>query len=147
MKLSNFLTYERATYSETAIRKGIKNEPTPAHLENLKYLGAQLDKIFEVFPDLKVNSVYRGKALNTAIGGSLKSFHCSGCAADIETKNNAALFNWIRANMQFTELIWEFGDDKQPAWIHLGIVKGRENEREVLKAVSINKRTTYQVFK
>jgi hypothetical protein len=146
MQLSNTLTLAEATFSETAVRKGIDNSPTAEHLENLKYLGQYLDKIEAAFPDLKYNSVYRSKKLNTAIGGSLSSFHSKGCAVDLNTKDKAKLFHWIRANIPFTELIWEFGDNIQPAWIHYAIAKGRENEKEVLRAVSVNKKTTYQKF-
>jgi zinc D-Ala-D-Ala carboxypeptidase len=147
MNLSKTLTLAEAIFSETAVRKGIDNSPTAEHLENLKYLGLALDKIEAAFPDLKYNSVYRSKKLNTAIGGSLSSFHSKGCAADFNCSNKANLFHWIKNNIPFTELIWEFGDNNQPAWVHFAIVKGRENERELLRAVSENKRTKYLPFK
>lgn len=147
MNLSKTLTFAEAIFSETAVRKGIDNSPTPTHLENLKYLGLSLDKIEAAFPDLKYNSIYRSKKLNTAIGGSLTSFHSQGCAADLSCSNKANLFNWIKNNIPFTELIWEFGDANQPAWVHFAIVKGRENEKEILRAISENKRTKYIPFK
>lgn len=146
MNLSKTLTLEEAIFSDTAVRKGIDNSPTAEHLENLKYLGLALDQIEAAFPDLKYNSVYRSKKLNTAIGGSLTSFHSKGCAADLSCKDKAKLFHWIKNNIPFTELIWEFGDNNQPAWVHFGIVKGREHEKEVLRAKSANKRTVYEKF-
>lgn len=146
MNLSNTLTLEEAIFSETAVRKGIDNSPTPEHLENLKYLGLSLDKIKAAFPDLKYNSIYRSKKLNTAIGGSLTSFHSKGGAGDLSSSDKAKLFYWIKENIPFTELIWEFGDNNQPAWVHFAIVKGRENEKEILRAKSVNKRTVYEKF-
>jgi len=146
MNLSKHLTLEQAVFSETAVRKGINNAPTNEHLENLKFLGLYVDKIKDRFPDVTFNSVYRSKALNKAIGGSLKSFHSQGSAVDMNCSNKKALFDWIRSNMDFTELIYEFGNDIQPAWVHFAIVKNRTKEKEILKAVSKGGKTTYIPF-
>jgi uncharacterized protein YcbK (DUF882 family) len=86
MKLSEHLDLAEVTRSETAKRKGISNEPTPEHLENFKKLA---QNIFEPIRKhfgvpIHISSGYRSKALNTAIGGSLTSQHCSGEAIDID---------------------------------------------------------------
>lgn len=146
MNLSKHLTLEKAVFSETAIRKGISNQPTNEHLENLKFLGTYVDTIKEKFPDVTFNSIYRSKELNKAIGGSLKSFHSQGAAVDMNAKDKKAVFDWIRLNMDFTELIYEFGDNIQPAWVHFAIIKNRTKEKEILKAISKGGKTTYVPF-
>jgi hypothetical protein len=148
-QLSANLKLSQVTISETAKRRRINNNPTSEHLENLKYLAEKIyEPLFSHFKTpLRMNSVYRSKALNRAIGGSSNSFHSSGCAIDFDMDGtritNKQIFDYIKDNLEFTELIWEFGNKLSPDWVHVAIVKGRENEKELLKAVRTKNYTSY----
>jgi hypothetical protein len=139
MNLSTNLTLAEMVRSESAKRHNISNQPTPQHLENMRYLA---EKIFQPIRDhfrfqILISSGYRSAALNKKIGGSNSSFHSKGCAIDIDNDNtlitNKQIFDFIKENLEFTELIWEKGSDTNPAWVHVAIVKGREKEKEILK--------------
>ena len=137
MKLSKNLWLSEVIKSNTATRKGIDNSPTDLHIANLKYLA---EKIFQPIREhfgcpIFVSSGYRSKALNEAIGGSQRSFHSHGMALDLDMDNKASkisntdVFNFIKDKLEYTELIWEFGDEDKPDWVHVAIAKGRENEK------------------
>ena len=86
---------------------------------------------------IRINSFFRSEALNTAIRGSISSAHMKGQAIDIDSlgeKSNAELFEYIRENCDFDQLIWEFGSDINPDWIHLSYVNKDKNRKEVLEA-------------
>ena len=145
IRLSKNLTLSEVIRSESAKRRGVSNMPTPAHIENLKYLA---EKIFQPVRDhfkvpIRISSGYRSRELNAIIGGSQTSFHSLGCALDLDNDNtsitNKQIFDFIRENLEYTELINEF----DYSWIHVGIVKGREKEKEVLEAKKIKNKTVY----
>ena len=103
-KLSKHVSYKEGVYSTTAKRLGLENNPTDAHLANMKLIA---EKVFEplrthVGGPIKINSFYRGPELNKAIGGSSKSQHCHGQAMDIDDTfghmSNADMYNWIKEN-------------------------------------------------
>lgn len=149
MKLSAHLDLSEVTRSDSAKRNGISNMPTPEHIENFKLLA---EKIFEPVREhfgvpIRISSGYRSKELNAKIGGSATSQHCKGQAVDIDmdgTSNgvtNADVFKYIKDNLPFDQLIWEFGSDTNPDWVH---VSYNVNQRgEVLKAVKVNNVTKY----
>ena len=154
MKLSEHLDLSEVTKSDMAQRKGISNEPTPEHLENFKKLA---ENIFEPIrkhfnQPIFISSGYRSKELNTAIGGSLTSQHCSGEAIDIamdgrsNTVTNKAVFDYIKGNLNFDQLIWEFGTDSNPDWVHVSYESTGRQRKQVLKAVRVNGNTTYKPF-
>ena len=154
MKLSEHLDLSEVTRSDMAKRKGISNEPTPEHLENFKKLA---ENIFEPIrkhfnQPIFISSGYRSKELNTAIGGSLTSQHCSGEAIDIDmdgrsnTVTNKAVFDYIKGNLNFDQLIWEFGTDSNPDWVHVSYESTGRQRKQVLKAVRVNGNTTYKPF-
>ena len=152
MKISKHITYAEAIHSNTAKREGIDNIPNEEQLHNMVKLA---DSIFEplrlyVGGPIKVNSFFRSSELNKAIGGSSKSQHCNGCAIDIDdvygNKTNAEMFEYIRENLNFDQLIWEFGDSKNPNWIHVSYVNAAENRNRILRAVKLNGKTSYQIF-
>lgn len=139
MKISTNITFKEATRSSTAIRKGINNEPNGDELEAMKLVA---EKIFqplrEEFGAIRVNSFFRCSALNVAVGGSKSSQHCKGEAIDVDALNgvtNKELFYYIKNNLEFDQLIWEYGTDEEPDWIHFSFTNKRENRRQVLKAV------------
>jgi len=151
MKLSKNLSLDEVIKSNTAIRRGIDNTPSEEHLENLKYLA---EKVFQPIREhfgvpIYISSGYRSPELNEAIGGSSKSFHCHGMALDLDQDgrnkgvSNADVFYFIKNNLPFTELIWEFGDENNPNWVHVALAKGRENEKNTKIAQSIDNKTTY----
>ena len=151
-KLSKHVSYHEGVYSRTAQRLGLKNDPSEDHLNNMKLIA---EKVFEplrsyVGGPIKINSFYRGPELNKAIGGSTKSQHCNGQAIDIDDTfkhaTNAEMFNWIRKNLNFDQMIWEFGDDKNPAWVHISYVSEDKNRNRCLKAYKENGKTKYKVI-
>ena len=155
MKLSNNLSLSEVTKSNTAIRRGIDNTPTDLHIINLKYLAK---KVFQPIREhfgaaIYVSSGYRSKALNEAIGGSKSSFHSHGMALDLDMDGrsnkitNADIFNYIKDNLPYSELIWEFGTEENPNWVHVAIAKGREDEKITKIAYKYNySKTQYKAW-
>jgi hypothetical protein len=155
MKISEHLDLSEVTRSDSAKRKGISNEPTEEHLENFKKLAAN---VFEPirnhfgFP-IHISSGYRSKALNTAIGGSLTSQHCKGEAIDIDMDGssngitNKMVFDYIKANIKFDQMIWEFGNDTNPDWVHVSYSASGKQRGQILKAIKSNGATKYVPYK
>lgn len=154
MQLSEHLTLAEATKSQTAIRLGIDNSPTITHMEALR---AVAKNVFEPIRNhfgvpIAVTSGYRSKALNEAIRGSRRSQHCQGQALDIDADvygriTNAEVFHYIKNHLDFDQLIWEFGDDTAPDWVHVSFVDDGTNRGEVLTAYRENGRTRYKKYK
>jgi len=140
MKISDHITYAEAIHSQTAKRKGIDNTPNPNQIEAMKLLA---EKVFEPLREwvggpIKVNSFFRSPELNTKIGGSKTSQHCKGQAIDIDDvygyKTNSEMYHWIKENLSFDQMIWEFGTDTQPNWVHVSYVSEENNRNRCLKA-------------
>ena len=140
MKISDHITYAEAIHSQTAKRKGIDNTPNPNQIEAMKLLA---EKVFEPLREwvggpIKVNSFFRSPELNTKIGGSKTSQHCKGQAIDIDDvygyKTNSDMYHWIKENLSFDQMIWEFGTDTQPNWVHVSYVSEENNRNRCLKA-------------
>lgn len=153
MLLSKNLSLREATKSATAIRKGIDNEPSIEVIDNLqsiaRYVFQPLRDFFRV--PIGISSGYRSHELNDAIGGSRRSQHITGQALDIDADiygkvSNRQIFDYIKDNLEFDQLIWEFGDDNNPAWVHVSYKKDSENRMEVLKAVKERNLTFYKPF-
>jgi len=148
MRLSKNLTLAEVTKSATAKRKGISNEPNIEHLENLKALA---ENIFQPMRDyfgvpIAVSSGYRSPDLNRAIGGSPTSQHCKGEAIDIDVYGNltnADVFSYLKDHTDFDQLIGEYGDEKQPDWVHCSYTRGK-NRGEVLMCYSEDGKTRYK---
>jgi hypothetical protein len=155
MKLSNYVSLAEVTKSDTAKRKGISNEPTPEHLENLKTICADVfDKIREHFGvPIYISSGYRSAALNKAIGGSKNSDHNLGRALDLDQDGrgngvtNMDVFNFIKDNLEVDQLIGEFQRaDGNFEWVHVGYRKGA-NRKQILVAYKEGTKTKYKPFK
>jgi len=148
MKISKNLSLAEVTKSATAIKHGIANEPNSQHLTNLKAVAIN---IFQPCRDyfgkpLAVTSGYRSPELNDLIGGSKRSQHSKGEALDLDAQvyggfTNAELFHYIKDNLDFDQLIWEFGDEQEPDWIHCSYTTN--NRGEVLRAYRHNGKTRY----
>jgi hypothetical protein len=124
-------------------------------LENFKKLA---EKVFEPIREhfkvpIHISSGYRSKELNSAIGGSLTSQHCSGEAVDLDMDGstsgvtNAQVFNFIKDKLEFDQLIWEFGTDKNPDWVHVSYESTGKQRKQILKAVRTNGKTSYLPYK
>ena len=153
MKISPNITYAEAIHSQTAKRKGIDNTPTAKQVEVMKLTA---EKIFQPLREwvggpIKVNSFFRSAELNKAIGGSKTSQHCKGQAIDIDDvfgyKTNAEMYNWVKDNLNFDQMIWEFGTDMNPNWVHISYVSEEDNRNRCLKAYKDERgKTKYKVI-
>tara|TARA_R110000851_G_scaffold58169_3_gene135079 strand:- start:85 stop:525 length:441 start_codon:yes stop_codon:yes gene_type:complete len=133
-KISKHISYKEATYSDYAKKYSIQNKPDEDQIENMKILAKE---VFEPLREwvggpIKVNSMFRSAELNSGIKGSLKSSHLKGQAMDITSmgcKTNLEMFHYIKDNLDFDQLIWEFG--KEPKWLHVSFNK-EKNRKQVL---------------
>jgi zinc D-Ala-D-Ala carboxypeptidase len=151
-KISKHVSNKEGVYSKTAERRGIDNTPTEERLATMKVTA---EKLFEplrehVGAPVKINSFYRGPKLNKAIGGAKRSQHMSGQAMDIDDTfghmSNADMYHWIKENLNFDQLIWEFGTDKNPNWLHVSYVNDEDNRNRCLEAYKSNGKTKYKVI-
>lgn len=152
LQISEHITYAEATKSATAARLGIPNDPPPAALENMQRIARM---VFEPVrrdvakgKPLAVTSFYRSNDVNAAVGGSLTSQHSKGEAMDIDadvhgTCTNGQVFDYIRDNLEFDQLIWEFGNSVNPDWVHVSL-RPVGNRRQVLRSVKRKGSTIYE---
>jgi len=149
IRISKHISYKEATRSATALRLGIENIPNEYQLQNMEMVAK---KVFEplreaVDAPIKINSFFRCEELNKAIGGSSKSQHCQGRAIDIDDiyghVSNAFMYYYIKDNLDFDQLIWEFGTDDSPDWVHVSYVDEDSNRKRCLKAYREDGKTKY----
>ena len=149
-RISKHISLREAIESYTAKRLGINNTPSDYHITNMVVIA---ENIFEplrswVGGPIKISSFFRSGDLNRAISGSKSSQHCEGRAMDIDDtyghKTNAEMYEYIKENLDFDQLIWEFGDDNNPDWVHVSYVSPEENRRRCLKSERVNGKTTYR---
>ena len=160
MRLSKNFNLSEFTKSNTASRLGLSNIPTSDHVVNLKRL---CDNILQPLRNglghsICVSSGYRGEQLNEAIGGSKTSDHCFGKAVDIDNDrfnelddsrafDNTAIFHYVKHNFSFDQLIWEFGNNIRPAWVHVSYRSKEKNRNQVLVAYKDdNNNTQYKIY-
>jgi hypothetical protein len=153
MKLSKNLSLQEVIKSNTATRLGIKNEPEQWEINNLR---AVAENVFQPVRDhfgvpIGVSSGYRSKALNKAIGGSKYSQHMIGEALDIDADiygkvTNAEIFNYIKNNLEWDQMIWEFGDDEEPNWVHVSYKEAGFNRKQTKRAYRDEKGVHYKVL-
>ena len=150
--ISKHISYKEGVYSRTAMRRGIKNNPNAEQMENMITIA---EEVFEplrlwVGGPIKINSFFRSPELNKAIGGSGKSQHCHGQAIDIDDTfgkmSNADMYEFIKENLDFDQMIWEFGDDDNPDWVHVSYVSPEENRQRCLKAYKEKGKTKYAII-
>jgi len=147
--ISKHISYHEGTYSRTAERRDLDNTPNK---EQLKCMKEVAENLFEplrkwVGGPIKINSFFRGEPVNTAIGGSTRSQHMKGQAIDIDDtfkhKTNAEMYHYIKENLDFDQMIWEFGTEKNPNWLHISWVSHRPNRKKLTIAKKVNGRTKY----
>ena len=140
--------------SRTATRLGLSNSPSEEHVKNMQALA---ENIFQPLRDyfgvpIHISSGYRSEALNKAIGGSKSSQHCKGEAMDIDRDgysqpDNAQIFEYIKNNLDFDQMIWEFGTQQNPEWVHVSHKRDGKNRAELLVAYKTSYgKTRYRQF-
>jgi len=153
MQISKHLSLAEVIRSESAKRHGISNMPKPEHIENFKKLA---ENVFEPIREhfkrpIHVSSGYRSQALNAVIGGSLSSQHCKGEALDLDMDGteitNKQVFDYIKDNLHFDQLIWEFGTKDNPDWVHVSYSSSKVQRGEILRALKLNGKTVYSPYK
>ena len=150
--ISKHISYKEGVHSITAIRKGIDNEPNEEQLANMKLVAEKVFEPLRIFINgpIKVNSFFRSPDLNKTIGGSTKSQHCKGQAIDIDDTygkaTNAEMYWWIKDNLDFDQMIWEFGNNDNPDWVHVSYVSSEKNRNRCLKAYRENGKTKYKII-
>ncbi len=147
--VSKNISYKEATYSDTAKRLGVDNTPNAEQFSNMIYVG---ENIFQPVREhfgvpIYISSFFRSEGLNKAIKGSSSSTHIKGEAIDLDADvcgrvTNGALFHYIKDTLDFDQLIWEFGDDNNPSWVHVSLSK-TNNRNQILKAYKVNGKTKY----
>lgn len=157
-RISRYITYREATKSNTAIRHGIANIPTEAQLFVMRYMGTHFfDPLREHFKvPIYISSFFRSKILNAKVGGSDESHHMIKsdiCAIDMDMDGhgkptNKELFNYIKDNTNYYMLIWEFGNDLSPAWVHVSYSSDekKNQQKHVYRAIKQNNKTIYVRF-
>mgnify|MGYP003664383935 FL=1 len=145
-KISKHISYKEATGSNYAKRYGIKNKPSDEQVENMQLLAKDVFEPLREWVDapIRVNSMFRSLELNSALKGSKTSSHMKGEAMDITSmggKSNLEMFHWIKDNLCFDQLIWEFGNE--PKWLHVSFKK-EGNRQQVLVT---KKQGIYYTFK
>lgn len=142
MNIGKYTTLEKLTKSQSAERHGIENQPDAIQLANLREL---IEKVYDPLCDhfqraIPISSGFRSKVLNSIIGGATNSQHATGEAIDLDCDGdgtpttNSMVFHWLLVNVEFCQLIWEYGDERNPAWVHVSFSRGN-NKRQVLRAL------------
>lgn len=126
MQLSEYFTLEELTHSDLAVRKGIDNTPGMLASANLNRLAKLLDKVRKCLgKPIMINSGFRCKTLNDAVGSKDTSQHMIGCAADIRVSGmtpDQIVKAIIESDIQFDQMIREFD-----SWVHISVTNRAED--------------------
>ena len=146
--ISKHISYREATRSNTAIRRGIDNNPNFVELKAMEQLAKNIFEPIRTHFNkrIRINSFFRSKALNKRIGGSTTSQHCKGEAFDLDGLDgltNSEIFFYVKNNLHFDQMIWEFGTDEEPDWVHISFKYEGLNRNQILKAVKVKGKTKY----
>lgn len=142
MKISEHITYEEAVYSAKAAAKGLTNIPNDEQLNNMKLVA---ERCFEPVRNwwgrpIKINSFFRSKEVNILVGGAINSQgksisqHTKGEAIDMTAgskEDNKKIFEWCKANLIYDQILWEFGDDSGPDWVHISFRKNANRNQSI----------------
>ena len=150
--ISKHISDKEGVYSRTAQRLDINNTPTKQHKENMVKIAEEVFEPLRMYVGgpIKINSFYRSPELNKAIGGSTKSQHCQGQAIDLDDTfgraTNAEMFEFIKEHLDFDQMIWEFGNNNNPDWVHVSYVSPQQNRNRCLKAYKKEGKTCYKTI-
>lgn len=138
--ISKNITLEEAIKSQVAIRDGIDNTPPKDVLLNMKHVA---ENVFEPIREhfgvpIAISSFYRCPELNKKVKGSSTSQHVKGEAIDIDADifgkiTNKQIFDFVKDNLDFDQLIWEYGDSKNPSWVHVSLKRVGKNRKQILR--------------
>ena len=148
MNLSRNFSLLELTKSDTAIRKGIDNNPNADQIEKLRLLCERvLQPVRDHFGRVKVTSGFRSPELCAAIGSSVNSQHAKAEAVDFECVgvDNAEVADWIKQNIQTDQLILEFYTPGEPnsGWIHCSYTPDQPR-KQFLHAYKSEGKTKYK---
>ena len=152
MAISEHISYKEGVYSRTATRLDIDNEPNNEQMDNMCLIAQEVFEPLRMWVGgpIKINSFFRSPKLNKAIGGSGKSQHCHGQAIDLDDTfgraTNAEMYYFVKKHLDFDQMIWEFGDEDNPDWVHVSYVSEDENRNRGLQAYKENGKTKYKVI-
>ena len=130
--------------------------PTEEHIANFKLLAENVfEKIRNNFRcPIHISSGYRSKELNACTkGASATSQHSTGEAIDIDMDGsangvtNTMVFNYIKDNLEFDQLIWEFGTNENPDWVHVSYESAGKQRKQILKATRLDGKPHYSPYK
>jgi len=135
-KISNHISYKEATHSNYAKVYDLENKPKAEHIKNMELIA---EKVFEPLREwvggaIRVNSMFRSEEINNGVGGSMSSAHKDGLAIDISSlgiKSNLEMFHYIKDELDFDQLIWEYGLE-EPIWLHISYKSKKDNRKQVL---------------
>lgn len=152
--ISPHVTYNEVIQSDSAKRLGINNEPNGGQIERIK---TTAQKIFEPLREhfdvpIYISSCFRSEALNKALKGSKTSQHLTGEAMDVDAQKyggvtNKEIFDYIKDNLEFDQVIWEAGTDEEPDWVHFSYTYKYPNRKQVLRMKVVDGKKTYEIIK
>jgi zinc D-Ala-D-Ala carboxypeptidase len=137
-RISKHISGKEAVHSNTASANKIDNTPDEKQLESMRLVAKMIfEPVREHFGvPIGISSFFRSVELNKRIGGSKTSQHCKGEAIDMDADiyrrvDNVNIFNYIKENLDFDQLIWEYGTKENPAWVHCSY-KAKGNRKKIL---------------
>lgn len=144
MNLSAHVTLAEFQDSSTATTHGINNKMNESQIASAKLLCENVFEPLRLYLNTPINisSGFRSLQVNKMIGGAKTSQHTKGEAMDLQI--GAKGFNFIKDKLDFDQLIWEFGNDENPSWVHVSF--SSKNRKQVLKATKKNGKTIYSNY-
>ena len=149
--ISEHISWNEAIRSKTAEKHEIENIPNQQQIVNMKTIAKNIFEPLRLWANepIRINSFFRSPELCKKIKSKPTSQHTKGQALDIDAmgqKTNGELFEYIKDNLEFDQLIWEHGDNENPDWIHISYVDKLNNRNRILRAVKKGKKTTYEYY-
>jgi len=149
--ISEHISWTEAIRSNTAKKHEIENIPNQSQIVNMKSIAKNVFEPLRTWANepIRINSFFRSPELCIKIKSKPTSQHTKGQALDIDAmgeKTNGELFEYIKDNLDFDQLIWEHGDSENPDWIHISYVDKLNNRNRILRAVKKGKKTTYEYY-
>ena len=149
--ISEHISWTEAIRSKTAKKHEIENIPNQSQIVNMKSIAKNVFEPLRTWANepIRINSFFRSPELCIKIKSKPTSQHTKGQALDIDAmgqKTNGELFEYIKDNLNFDQLIWEHGDSENPDWIHISYVDKLNNRNRILRAVKKGNKTTYEYY-
>jgi hypothetical protein len=144
MNLSTHVTLKEFQVSGIATLRNLNNQMNESQIASAKLLCENVFEPLRIYLNtpIQISSGFRSLQVNRLIGGAKTSQHTKGEAMDI--KIDAKGFNFIKDKLDFDQLIWEFGNNENPQWVHVSF--SSRNRKQVLKATKQNGKTKYSSY-